>query len=420
MKTVRLLSMAAIVAMLFAVFGAGSTQQIAAQGKVIKIASQSPLSGSQSLDGTGMKNAADLAIAQLAKPITDMGYTVQFVPYDDQATADVGVSNAHKIVDDAAILAVIGHFNSGVALPSSVVYNDNNLVMISPANTNPLITDRALPTVNRVCGRDDNQGRVGADYASNVLKAKTVYIIHDQSVYGQGVAQVFNDIATANGIQVLGFEGTTEKSNFDAVLTPIAAQTPDVIYFGGSDVAQIAAFWKQARDKGIKAQFMGPDGMDSPDIAKNAGDAAVGLVYTTTAGPASLFTDAKQFVTDYKAKYGVDVTPYAPEAYAATQIALNAIETVLKANGGAMPTRKDVAAAVRATKDFPTVVGPITFDANGDRTTATYYILKVGSADPAKWSSNELISKSDEPSPLFAKSMMSGTMAATMAATSAQ
>lgn len=420
MRTVRLLTITVVVALLFGAFGTGALSQTAAQAKVIKIASQSPLSGSQSLDGTGMRNGAELAIQQLAKPITDMGYQVQFVPFDDQATADVGVSNAHKIVDDAAIVAVIGHFNSGVALPSSEVYNQNDLVMISPANTNPLITDRGLPTVNRVCGRDDNQGRVGADYAFNELHAKTVYILHDQSVYGQGVAQVFNDIATKLGIQVLGFEGTTEKSNFDAVLTPIAAQTPDVIYWGGSDVAQIAAFWKQARDKGIKAQFMGPDGMDSPDIAKNSGEAAVGLIYTTTAGPASLFPDAKQFVTDYKAKYGLDVTPYAPESYAATQIALNAIETVLKANGGAMPTRKDVAAAVRATKDFATVVGPITFDANGDRTTATYYVLQVSSSDPAKWGTNKLITKSDEPSPLFAKSQAAGTMAATMAATSAQ
>lgn len=415
MKTVRLLSLMVVVALLFGAFGVGSLRVTTAQGKVIKIASQSPLSGDQSLNGTGMRNGADLAIQQLAKPITDMGYTVQFVPYDDQATADVGVSNAHKIVDDAAILAVIGHFNSGVALPSSEVYNQNDLVMVSPANTNPLITDRGLPVVNRVCGRDDNQGRVGADYANDVLHAKTAYIVHDQSVYGQGVAQVFNDIATTLGIQVLGFEGTTEKSNFDAILTPIAAQNPDVIYFGGSAVSQIAAFFKQARDKGIKAQFMGPDGIDSPDVAKNAGDAVVGLIYTTTAGPASLFPDAKQFVTDYKAKYGLDVTPYAPEAYAATQIVLNAIETVLKANGGAMPTRKDVAAAVRATKDFPTIVGPITFDANGDRTTATYYVLQVGSADPTKWGENKLISQTVEPSPLFAK-----TMEATMAATAAQ
>jgi branched-chain amino acid transport system substrate-binding protein len=412
MKTLRMLVLVAIIALVAQALG---TQPVQAQGKVIKIASQSPLSGDQSLNGVGMRNGAELAIQQLKKPIEDMGFQVQFVPFDDQAKADVGVANAHNIVNDAAILAVIGHFNSGVALPSSEIYVKSDLVMVSPANTNPLITDRGLPTVNRVCGRDDIQGRVGAEYAANVLKAKSVYILHDQSVYGQGVAQSFNDNSKALGLQVLGFEGTTETANFDAVLTPIAAQTPDVIYFGGSAVGQLAAFWKQAHDKGLKAQFMGPDGMDSPDLAKNAGEAVNGLIYTTTAGPASLFPDAKQFIDDYKAAYKVDVTPYAPEAYAATQIVLNAIQTVLKSNGGKMPTRKEVSDAVRATKDFKTIVGPITFDANGDRTTATYYVLKVASVDPAKWGSNPVLTSAVDPSPLYAKSMMSATMAATAA-----
>ena len=91
-----------------------------------------------------------------------MGFDVQFVPFDDQAIPDVGVANAQQIVADSAILAVVGHFNSGVAIPSSEVYNANDLVMVSPANTNVNVTDRGLPTVNRVCGRDDAQGAVGA------------------------------------------------------------------------------------------------------------------------------------------------------------------------------------------------------------------------------------------------------------------
>src|SRR5690348_15059864 len=139
MKTVPLLSLMVVVALRSGGCGVGSLRVTTAQGRVTKIASPTPPPGERSPNRTGMSNGADLAIQQLAKPITDMGYTVQFVPYDDQATADVGVSNAHKIVDDAAILAVIGHFNSGVALPSSEVYNQNDLVMVSPANTNPLI-----------------------------------------------------------------------------------------------------------------------------------------------------------------------------------------------------------------------------------------------------------------------------------------
>ncbi len=140
----------------------------AQDGTVIRIASQSPLSGGQSVVGTAIRNGTELAIMQLAGPLTELGYTVEFVPYDDQATADVGVSNAQLIVNDPAILAVVGHYNSGVAIPSSEVYNDNDLVMVSPANTGVNITDRGYATVNRICGRDDAQGAAGAQFAATL------------------------------------------------------------------------------------------------------------------------------------------------------------------------------------------------------------------------------------------------------------
>jgi branched-chain amino acid transport system substrate-binding protein len=380
---------------------------------VIKIASQSPLSGGQSENGLPIRNGTDLAVQQLKGNIEKLGFTVQFVPYDDQATADVGVSNAQNIVNDPAILAVIGHYNSSVAIPSSEVYNKSNLVMISPANTNPAVTDRGLPTVNRVCGRDDAQGSAGAAYAVQQLKAKTVYILNDKTTYGEGVATAFRDAIAGMGVNVLGFDGTNETANFDAVIAPIKDANPDIVYFGGiSD--QIAVFFKQARAAGITAQFMAPDGADNPDSAKIAGDAVVGLVYTTTAGPASVYPDAKTFVDDYTKTFNLAPAAYGAESYAATQIALAAIEKAINDNGGKMPTRKQVSDNVRATKNFKTIVGNITFDANGDRDVASYYVLKVKSADPLQWSSNELVQTSQAPSPLT-KAAMAATMAATAA-----
>jgi branched-chain amino acid transport system substrate-binding protein len=411
MKTLKLLSVVAVLAVLAQLHGPVAVQ---AQGGTIKIASHSPLSGGQSVLGTGIRNATDLAVQQLKGNIEKMGFKVEFVPFDDQATPDVGVANSQNIVNDKAIMAVIGHLNSGVAIPSSEVYNKSDLVMVSPANTNEKVTDRGLPTVNRVCGRDDAQGSVGAEYVANTLKAKTVYIIHDKTTYGEGVATSFRDAVKALGVEVLGFEGTTETANFDAVITPIAAQNPEVIYFGGI-YNQAAVFFKQAHEKGVKAQFMGPDGMDSSDLAKIGGEAVVGMVYTSAAGPASVYPEAKKFLEDYKAAFKINPEPYAAESYASTQIVLAAIEQVLKDNGGKMPDRKAVAAAVRATKDFPTIIGKITFDANGDPTAAAYYILKVKSADPAKWSEpgNDLAARVEIPSPLMKKAMGEATMAPT-------
>src|SRR6059036_3070584 len=136
-----------------------------AQGKgTIKIASQSPLSGGQAALGEGIKLGAQLAVEKFKGPLEKMGFKVEFVPYDDQAKPDVGVSNSKNIIADKDILAIIGHLNSGVAIPSSEVYKEVSLAMISPANTNPTVTDRGYPNVNRVCGRDDVQGVVGSEF----------------------------------------------------------------------------------------------------------------------------------------------------------------------------------------------------------------------------------------------------------------
>src|SRR3989454_7914986 len=143
-----------------------------AQGKgTIKIATQSPLSGGQAALGEGIKLGAQLGVEKFKGPLEKAGFKVEFVPFDDQAKPDVGVANAKNIIADKQILAVIGHLNSGVAIPSSEVYKEDTLTMISPANTYPTVTDRGYPNVNRVCGRDDLQGVVGSEFASWTLKA---------------------------------------------------------------------------------------------------------------------------------------------------------------------------------------------------------------------------------------------------------
>jgi branched-chain amino acid transport system substrate-binding protein len=414
MKTKRSFIVLAMVMLLTVALSAGFVQ---AQAKtVIKIASQGPLSGPQSNSGTTLRDATALAIEQLSGPLSDMGFDVQYVPYDDQATPDVGVANAQQIVNDAAILAVIGHWNSGVAIPSSVVYDQHDLVMISPANTNPQVTDRGLKVVNRVCGRDDLQGPTGADFAVGLGTVSSVYILHDTTAYGQGVATFFQTEAEAKGLTVLGFEGTTEASNFDSIITPILALSPDLIYMGGI-YSQFAIFVSQVRAAGYQGTLLGPDGMDDPTFAELAGDAGVGVYYTTAAGPANVYPAAAQFITDFTAKYGHGPAPYGPQAYDATAIALLAIAQAAQDAGGAMPSRAAVAAAVRATQDYHGLTGSITFDANGDRELAAYYVLQVTASAKADWPNNTLLATLEIPSPLYAAELAAMTPEATMEAT---
>ena len=170
---------------------------------------------------------------------------------------------------------------------------------------------------------------MGSEFAHGTLKVKSAYIVHDKTQYGQSIAEFFKADAEKKGVKVLGFEGTEEKSNFDPILTPIKAKNPDVIYFGGI-YDQGAPFFKQAREKGIKSKFMGPDGMDSSDLTKIAGKAVVGMNYTSAAGPASALPKAKAFVDDFKKKFSKNPEPYAAEAYDATTIAIKAIEEAAK------------------------------------------------------------------------------------------
>jgi branched-chain amino acid transport system substrate-binding protein len=388
MKGTRIRSVLTVcVALAMALLPLGSG--LDAQGKgTIKIATQSPLSGGQAALGEGIKLGAQLAVEKFKGPLEKMGFKVDVVPFDDQAKPDVGVANARNIIADKDIIAVVGHLNSGVAIPSSDVYKEVTLAMISPANTSPIVTDRNYPNVNRVCGRDDVQGVVGSEFAAG-LKAKSVYIVHDKTTYGQGVAEFFRDDAKKKGIQLMGFEGTEEKSNFDPILTPIRAKNPAVLYFGGI-YDQAAPFFKQAREKGIKARFMGPDGMDSSDLTKIAGKAVVGMNYTSAAGPASALPRAKGFVEEFKKKFGKNPEPYAAEAYDSAAIALKAIAAAAK--GGKMPAREAVAAEVRKVKHSG-ITGDIEFDSKGDRKKSNYFVLEVVSDNPEKWGDNKIVTQ---------------------------
>lgn len=360
-------------------------------GGTIKIATQSPLSGGQSAIGVDIKNGAELALTLLKGPLEAMGFKVELAPYDDQANPDQGVNNAKQIVADPAILCVVGHYNSGVQIPSSEEYHSAGLANVSPANTNPKVTDRGYKEVSRIVGRDDVQGVVGAQF-SNSKGMKSAYVLHDKTAYGQGIAEFFRKEAEKLGIKVSGFEGTEEKANFDPLITPIIAANPDMIFFGGI-YDQISVFFKQAREKGYKGMFLSDDGYDSPEAIKIGGPSLLdggGLFYTTVAGPAKLYPGTAKFQTDFKAKYGSDPKPFAAQGYDSMGICLKAIEDAAKANGNKMPTRAQVTDAVRALKDYPGITGTINFNAKGDLTTAKYFVIQVTSADPAKWNDNKI------------------------------
>jgi branched-chain amino acid transport system substrate-binding protein len=353
-----------------------------AQSKgTIKIVSQSPLSGEQSVAGEGIKLGAQLAIADLGNELEALGYRVALQPEDDQASPNVGVANANRILNDTEVLGVVGHYNSGVAIPSSEVYARDNLVMVSPANTNPDVTDRTSTraVVNRICGRDDVQGPAGANYATDVLKAKRIYVINDKSAYGSGIAQAFEATVRKSGATVVLSTGVDQtETDFSSILNRARIDKPDLVYYGGT-YPQGGLLLKQMRQKGVAAAFLGGDGLDSGDLQKIAGaENMTQAFFTTTAVPLTELPAAAKFASEYKTKFNKDPEVYSAYGYDSARVIIEGLVVAIKANHGNLPTRANVAAAVRKVT-FDGVTGHIAFNDRGDIAKAKYVVIAAGS-----------------------------------------
>lgn len=361
---------------------------------VIKIATASPLSGEQTPLGEGIKFGAQLAVKQLSQPLTDLGFKVQVVPFDDQGRADTATQRAKTIVADPDVLVVIGHMNSDAALAASNTYKDADLAMITPSATNPKLTARGFTNVDRLASHDDMQGQAAAHFVEQ-MGARKIYVIHDKTAFGQGTAQAFSDEAKKIGTTIAGLVGTEEQSNFESLLSTMRSSDLDTVFFTGGH-AQGSAFLKQMREKNIRALFLGTERVDNPEFPRLAGQAAEGIYFETALAVPSTFPDAAQFTKDYRAEFTKDAPAFAAQAYDATAIALKAITTLAK---DGKPMRKALSQAIRATKDYKGITGTYTFNPNGDPTLAKYFFVKVTSADPRKWEDNLIFKTIELPPP---------------------
>ncbi|MCM3720151.1 branched-chain amino acid ABC transporter substrate-binding protein [Fictibacillus phosphorivorans] len=349
-------------------------------GKVIKIATQTPLSGGSATLGESIKLGAQLALEENKKKFEDLGYKLQLQPYDDQADPKKGVANAQLIGSDKSILGVVGHLNSGVSIPSSEVYEKYKVPMVSPANTATEVTDRGLKTVNRIVARDDFQGPAGAEFAMNQLGAKRIFVIQDKTAYGTGLADAFKKAAEDAGAEILGYEGiTVGEKDFNGVLTQVLSKKPDLVFFGGlyTEAGQLI---RQARDKGIQIPFMGGDGMDSSTLVEIAGDSVKNVYYTSVAADPSKSEDGKAFSSKYKEKFNKNVESYSAYGYDSMSVLLKGLEAAIEGSDGDLPAREKVAEEIRKIQDFQGVVTKVGFDDKGDNKFAKVYIYKFSEA----------------------------------------
>lgn len=350
-------------------------------GKAV-IASSSPLSGGQATRGTEIARGVELAIDAAKEDFAKLGVTLEHLVRDDRAKPEVGEQLAQEVAHNADVLGVVGTLNSDVALAETDTYEAANLVMVSPANTNPSLTQkgdgsRAFTIYHRLVARNDAQGPAGARFAYTQLGARVMYVLHDKTLYGQGLADTFAVEANSLGANVVAVDGINpDDADFSGVLTTVLASSPDLVYYGGI-YSTAGRLFKQAREKGYQGKFMGGDGLDSSTLVELGGDAANGTYFTSFVSEAAFkSTEGQKLADAYAAKFSGIATGWVAYAYDATNVILAALKDYIAQNRK-LPTREELTTAVQATKGLQGLTGDITFDQVGDRVDAKMFIFVI-------------------------------------------
>jgi branched-chain amino acid transport system substrate-binding protein len=335
----------------------------------IKLGVAGPITGPNAAFGAQLKNGVDQAVADINAKGGVLGQKITVFVGDDVSDPKQGVSVANKFVGDG-VKWVVGHFNSGVTMPASEVYQENGVVMVTPSATNPKVTERGMWNVFRTCGRDDQQGAVAAAYIADKLKGKKIAVVHDKTTYGQGLADETRKAMNAKGVKEVLYEGVnTGEKDYSALVSKIKSSGADVVYWGGLHT-EGGLIVRQMRDQGVKAVMMSGDGITSDEFATIGGPGVEGTLMTFPPDPRNR-PEAKDVVKAFEAK------KFNPEAY--TLYSYAAVQIIAAAAEQAKSTDpKKISEVMKSGKAFKTVIGDIAYDKKGDITRPDYtmYVWK--------------------------------------------
>ncbi len=335
----------------------------------VKFGVGGPITGANAATGAQMKNGVDQAITDINAAGGVLGQKITSEYGDDVSDPKQGVSVANKFAGDG-VKFVIGHYNSGVTIPASDVYQENGILEITPSSTNPTITERGMWNIFRTCGRDDQQGKVAGTYILAQFKSKKIAFVNDKTTYGKGLADETLKTIKAGGMDAVLNEGiNTGEKDYSALISKIKQSGADLVYFGGL-YTEAGLIVRQMRDQGVKAPLMGGDGITSDEYATVGGPGVEGTLMTYGPDPRNR-PEAKAVVEEFRAKK-FEPESYTLYSYAGVQI----IAQAAAAANSADP--KTVADKMHSGMNFNTVLGNISYDAKGDITKLDYvmYIWK--------------------------------------------
>jgi len=336
----------------------------------IKIGIAGPHTGDLAAYGIPTKEAAEMVAAQVNAAGGVLGMQVEVLPMDDQCKPEIATNAAMKLVSEG-VDVVIGHVCSGATKAAMGIYNEANIIAVSPSATNPPLTQSGeYPNFYRTIAPDDDQGKLAATFATDKLGAKKIAILHDKGDYGKGFADFSKQFVEAGGkAKVVLFEGITPGAmDYSAVISKVRREGADAVIFGGyhPEASKLVA---QMNSKRMEIPFIGPDGVMGNGFLDIAGKDAEG-VYATGPMDVSALAANQKARADYTSKYGKEAGTFFDQGYAAMQAILNAIEV----SGGT-----DYAGLEKALKSsyVETAVGKIKFDAKGDAEGVGFSVYQV-------------------------------------------
>ncbi|WP_238165555.1 branched-chain amino acid ABC transporter substrate-binding protein [Kribbella caucasensis] len=359
--------------------------------KTAKIGVIAPLSGDLSALGLGIQHSVELAVKQANDSNAIPGWKLEVDAKDDEAKPDVGKTAATSLSSDKDVIGVVGTLNSSVALQVQPVLAPKNIVQISPANTNPSLTQganwqsapkRAYPTYFRTCTTDAVQGPFAARYLFEKAGIKKVATIHDKKAYGQGLVGTFTEEFKAAGGQVVAAETINpEDSNYQAVISAVKPSAPQAVYYGG-EYPQAGPLSQQMKAAGLNVPLMGGDGIYDPKFITLGGKTSTGDLATSVGAPVDTLESAKKFISDYNAAGFKDpYAAYGGYSYDAANAIINALKESLKDASDVESARPKTVEALGKVS-FEGVTGKVAFDQYGDTTSKVLTVYKVAGG---KW-----------------------------------
>ncbi|MEE8394289.1 MAG: branched-chain amino acid ABC transporter substrate-binding protein [Rhodospirillales bacterium] len=342
----------------------------------IKIATAGPMTGQYASFGEQMRRGAEMAVADLNAKGGVLGQKLQLSIGDDACDPKEAVAVANTMVSDGVIF-MAGHFCSGSSIPASKVYTEEGILQISPASTNPKLTEEGGDNVFRTCGRDDQQGEVAGNYLADKFGSKKIAIIHDKTAYGKGLADETKKQINKRGLKEVMYEAITAgEKDYNALVTKMKAAGVDVVYLGGYHT-EAGLIVRQAREQGYDVQLVSGDALVTDEYWKITGPAGEGTLMTFSPDPRKNPVAAK--VVKKFRDGGYEPEGYTLYTYGAIQAWALAVE-----KAGSTDLEK-VIASLRKNK-FETVLGKIGFDMKGDVTAPGYvfYEWKNGTYDYVK------------------------------------